>query len=70
MKLREFLRLFRGSCLRQGAGGISILQRIRTRHHMNSIDKKLGGDARFFLVLSEAKKSEPGNEHDRRIGIT
>jgi len=35
-------------------------ERIRSGHHVNSVDEKLGRDARFFFVLAKSKEPTPG----------
>ena len=63
------LRLLRTARLGQGMRDFAIFQCIRSRHHVDGVDEKLGGDSRFFLVLAEAEQSEARNHYDGRIGI-
>ena len=69
VKLSELSRLLFGARLGQRMTNLTIFQRVSSRHHMDCVDKKLRGDASFFLVFPKAEKSQAWNNYNRRVGI-
>ena len=66
----ELPRLLGAARLRHRSGlAVGVLERVRTRHHVDGVDEELRGDPRFALVLAEPEQPEAGDDHDRRIGV-